>query len=304
MASGYIYILQNRSYGRHVVKIGKTTRTPSDRAKEVFHNATGVPEPFDVVAWCQVGDCDTAERMIFQQLAAYRVHNRREFFSIPRHVANSVVLQRCTSINQQMGLVNLDSWESSPATLGAHAHQEAPTEAFAPEHQNAIEVELGRLRAGNPIGTSMLTTEQRSRIDVISMILDEVNPIGSGNWHDSFSQDHNPENEIVLWEEIARAYVAADQKHSLTIAERFEAYALLLLRSGTPSSKVLKSMKLSEMTEERARKILAEYSLAPRPLCIKAERTKVTKRTIHPKPIAKSISSIFASVASSTQLSE
>jgi len=304
MASGYIYVLQNRSYGRHIVKIGKTTRTPSDRAKEVFQNATGVPEPFDVVSWCQVGDCDVAERLIFQQLSAYRVHNRREFFSIPRDIAHRIVLRRCTSINRQMGIVDMDSWESRPTTSGPHDLKEVPTESFAPEHQNVMEVELDRIQVRQPIGTSTLTTEQRDRIEVVSMILDDVKPLGGDSWHDSFSRDRNPENEILLWEEIARAYVATDQKHSLTTSERFEAYVLLLLRSGTPSSKVLKSMKLSKLTEEKARKILAEYSLPPRPLCIETERSEMTKRTIHPKPIAKSISGIFDSLASSHTLPE
>ncbi|MBR7956435.1 GIY-YIG nuclease family protein [Burkholderia cenocepacia] len=304
MASGYIYVLQNRSYGRHIVKIGKTTRTPLDRAKEVFHNATGVPEPFDVVSWCQVGDCDAAERMIFQQLAAYRVHNRREFFSIPRHVASGVVLQRCTSINQQMGLRDMDSWESSPAVSDSHDLKETPTESLALERQNVMEVELRRIKVRQPIGTSTLTTEQSDRIDVISMILDELDPLDDEKWHDSFSRDRNPEHEITLWEEIARAYVAVDQKYNLTAAERMEAYLLLLLRSNTSSSKVLKSMKLSKLTEERARKILTEYSLPPRPLRGEIERSEMTKRTIHPKPIAKSINGIFHSIASSHTLPE
>jgi hypothetical protein len=44
--SGYIYLLINSAM-EGFVKIGKTTKTPEERAKELS-NATGVPTPFTV----------------------------------------------------------------------------------------------------------------------------------------------------------------------------------------------------------------------------------------------------------------
>ncbi len=80
MARGYVYILENKSlHGR--LKIGKTTRTPEQRAKEL--SSTGLPTPFIVAYSVYVFDCDAAERYVHSKLDRYRISNNREFFSVP-----------------------------------------------------------------------------------------------------------------------------------------------------------------------------------------------------------------------------
>lgn len=81
--SGYIYLLINPSMVG-VVKIGKTTRDPETRAKELS-SATGVPTPFTLVYKEYFSDCSIAESAIHDLLEdkGYRLSSNREFFNIP-----------------------------------------------------------------------------------------------------------------------------------------------------------------------------------------------------------------------------
>ncbi|WP_335048208.1 GIY-YIG nuclease family protein [Nostoc sp.] len=83
MNSGYIYALKNRSFGSNIIKIGMTTRKPDVHAKEIYHGASGVPEPFDIAFACKVADCEVAEKKIHRRFNAYRSNKVREFFIIP-----------------------------------------------------------------------------------------------------------------------------------------------------------------------------------------------------------------------------
>lgn len=80
---GHIYALINPSL-QGLVKVGKTTRDPEERAKELSA-ATGVPMPFIVAYSIVVADCDAAELFAHEMLAqkGYRLSANREFFQAP-----------------------------------------------------------------------------------------------------------------------------------------------------------------------------------------------------------------------------
>jgi|JI10StandDraft_1071094.scaffolds.fasta_scaffold19359_7 hypothetical protein len=83
MASGFLYILANSSMP-DLIKVGKTTRDPTERVKELS-SATGVPNPF-LLVYCQpVEDCDAAEKWAHVELErrGYRPNTEREFFKAP-----------------------------------------------------------------------------------------------------------------------------------------------------------------------------------------------------------------------------
>jgi hypothetical protein len=63
-----------------IVKIGKTTRDPSQRAYELHQ--TGVPMPFVVEASIETPNCDHLEKLAHRGFASYRVSDDREFFRI------------------------------------------------------------------------------------------------------------------------------------------------------------------------------------------------------------------------------
>jgi hypothetical protein len=48
MAEGFLYILLNRAFQNDQYKIGMTTKTLTERAREIS-NATGVPRAFEVL---------------------------------------------------------------------------------------------------------------------------------------------------------------------------------------------------------------------------------------------------------------
>lgn len=89
---GYIYVMVNPSLP-NLVKIGKTKRNPSDRAKELS-SATGVPTPFIVVYEKEFHNCDRAEKEVHDILTArgYRTNESREFFTVPIPEAIDTIL--------------------------------------------------------------------------------------------------------------------------------------------------------------------------------------------------------------------
>jgi hypothetical protein len=82
MAKGYIYILFNRAFQNDHYKIGMTTKTPEERARELSA-ATGIPRDFEVLYEQRVIDCTQAERLLHNKLRRYRSAGNREFFQIP-----------------------------------------------------------------------------------------------------------------------------------------------------------------------------------------------------------------------------
>jgi hypothetical protein len=84
--SGFVYVLLNPSLP-DLVKIGKTTGLPEERAKQL--STTGIPSKFIVAYQRQFTDCDIAEAAVHTILASkgFRISPNREFFSAPITVA-------------------------------------------------------------------------------------------------------------------------------------------------------------------------------------------------------------------------
>jgi hypothetical protein len=88
MTAGYLYVLVNSSMPG-LVKVGKTTRLPSDRASELS-GVTGVATPFIIAFEQHFSNCDEAESYVHTvlQRAGYREAINREFF---RAAPNDVI---------------------------------------------------------------------------------------------------------------------------------------------------------------------------------------------------------------------
>ena len=89
---GYVYVMINSSY-EGLVKIGKTTKDPEERAKELS-SATGVATPFIVAYKRMFNDCHVAEKTIHKILTnrGVRINNSREFFRLPISDAINTIL--------------------------------------------------------------------------------------------------------------------------------------------------------------------------------------------------------------------
>ncbi|PSJ57611.1 GIY-YIG nuclease family protein [Pseudaminobacter soli (ex Li et al. 2025)] len=90
MTQGYIYILFNPTYRANQFKIGRTTKKPEWRAREIS-SGTGVLGQFEVLYEERVVDCHHAERLIHQLLSAHRISTNREFFELPLKDAIRIV---------------------------------------------------------------------------------------------------------------------------------------------------------------------------------------------------------------------
>jgi hypothetical protein len=77
--AGWIYVLVNSTMP-NLVKIGKTTRHPENRAKELG-GSTGVASPFIVAFSEKFDNIHKAEQVVHALLNASRLSDKREFFS-------------------------------------------------------------------------------------------------------------------------------------------------------------------------------------------------------------------------------
>lgn len=128
---GHIYILVNPSIvGR--VKIGKTTRDPDLRAKELSQ-ATGVATPFYVAFSIEVDDCHTAEEYVYAVLDwnGFKRTPNREFFEIPLRKAIEVLMTAETALKEQQ---IVQGSEETTGVSGAEDDNEESVEPIQERH--------------------------------------------------------------------------------------------------------------------------------------------------------------------------
>ena len=94
---GWIYVLSTREQP-NILKIGRTYRPVSQRAKEI-NRATGVLMPFGARYVIEVSDPVEAERKVHQALSEYRLRQDREFFEIEPHKAEQII-RECIRSNR------------------------------------------------------------------------------------------------------------------------------------------------------------------------------------------------------------
>jgi hypothetical protein len=91
MTPGFVYILLNPSH-KNMIKIGKTTRSPQERA-DSLSNHSGVPTKFFVAYWVKVNDMDAAESKMHHELKNMRVNKNREFFNLESKKAIDLLIK-------------------------------------------------------------------------------------------------------------------------------------------------------------------------------------------------------------------
>jgi hypothetical protein len=103
---GWIYVLSNPEMPG-IVKIGRTDRTPSERAAELS-SATGIPTPFTLLWEEPTGNPEAAESEIHRLLDDKRINSGREFFRIDSDSAINAVTHVCTAFPPPGSCVNVD----------------------------------------------------------------------------------------------------------------------------------------------------------------------------------------------------
>ncbi len=99
MSTGFVYIMFNPSLRSGQYKIGKTTRSPADRARELSV-ATGVPEPYEVLYEEHVLDCHVAESIVHASLKSSRTPSGKEFFAVDLKKAVSAVTKAADEVGR------------------------------------------------------------------------------------------------------------------------------------------------------------------------------------------------------------
>ena len=97
--AGYIYVMRNPYLPSNTYKIGLTTKTTSERAKQL--SKTSVPDKFKVMREWNVADCYQAEKEIHLILDKYRIDPRREFFELDMKEINIVIEKVIKKINDE-----------------------------------------------------------------------------------------------------------------------------------------------------------------------------------------------------------
>lgn len=134
---GYVYVFTNPSIPNKV-KIGRTARTPKQRAREL--RTTGVPEPFDEVYSAYFADHAEAEKYVHRSLKSHRTSNSREFFDVSvgdavaavkdaeRHFQSPVSTGSLGLVPIAVGLTLIFffvKWQTSPSTSSYTAEKTA-----------------------------------------------------------------------------------------------------------------------------------------------------------------------------------
>lgn len=95
---GYIYILHNPGHPVNLFKIGLTTKTVEERAKQL--SGTPSVDRFLIAHSWPVNDCILAEKIIHQALEKYRINEKREFFQIDFSEVLSIIAPIIDDLNK------------------------------------------------------------------------------------------------------------------------------------------------------------------------------------------------------------
>lgn len=98
MKPGFVYVMGN-AYMPNIYKIGATQRSPHSRADELSI-ATGVPVPFQVLAYAEFDDCFAIEAELHDVFCCERINSGREFFEVPLNTLISALCDHPSRLSQ------------------------------------------------------------------------------------------------------------------------------------------------------------------------------------------------------------
>lgn len=105
-----------------------------------------------------------------------------------------------------------------------------------------------------------------TRIRALTDTFESVDGISYEQAIDLYRRDVNPEDGLVLYEEMARAYRQFCAARCAAKNEKVEVYQLLLLRTMFPSEQAVARMTLHVLSAAEARSVVGLYSLPAKPI--------------------------------------
>ena len=134
------------------------------------------------------------------------------------------------------------------------------------ETVNPNEIQLG------PIVHESLSEDILKRIRLLTDVFESVDGIGYEQSVDLYKRDLNPEANLLIYEEMAKAYSKFCEGRCASENEKLEAYRAVLLRSMFSSEETLKQLEFNSLSEAEAIELLNGYKLEPEPITVYEEQ--------------------------------
>jgi hypothetical protein len=118
----------------------------------------------------------------------------------------------------------------------------------------------------SPYHHDELPTEMLTRIRATTETFQSVDGVTYEEAVDLYRRDINPEENLVLWEEMAGAYREFCKSRCSTPDERMDVYRTLLLRSMFSPEETLARSTLKSLSSSDAEAVMQLYDLPPKPI--------------------------------------
>lgn len=119
---------------------------------------------------------------------------------------------------------------------------------------------------GAPYLRKELSPTLLKRIRAITDTFQQIDSISYDQAVDVYKRDSDPEGNILLWEEMVKAYKSFCRSRCKTDLERMDVYRVLLLRTMFSEDEVMKQAKPRVLTPAETMATMKYYHLAPKPI--------------------------------------
>lgn len=161
---GFVYILTNLSMPNKV-KVGKSIKVPTERAKEL--DTTGVPTPFEVQYYAFFDDMDEAEKKAHNRLSSF--HHGKEFFDTD--VPTAIHAIENTGIAFQKLFSKPEDDARAEELNKKHAIEEKTRREEAQRNRESIKKEELQRREENERKEISKTIHENKRMLIVSLVL-------------------------------------------------------------------------------------------------------------------------------------
>ena len=111
-----------------------------------------------------------------------------------------------------------------------------------------------------------LSSDLLRRIRTTTDIFEKIDGISYEQAVDLYRRDVDPEGNVVLWEEMSRAYLLFCKSRCETLDEQKDVYNLLLVRSMLSAEETLETAELNVLNKKEAKEVVSLYNLEPKPI--------------------------------------
>ena len=123
----------------------------------------------------------------------------------------------------------------------------------------------------SPIIHESLPEPLLKRIKSVTDVFESVDGISYEQSVNLYRRDLNPEANLVIYEEMAKAYSQFCENRCASENEKLEAYRAVLLRSMFSSEDTLTQLEFNSLSKAEAIELLNGYKLEPEPITVYKE---------------------------------